>query len=341
MLRIGFPFSFLIMPWSHNIIYCGCTMVIGNNESAANHIPTTWCTHQSDIDSNHAIRYVLRLRSRCCEFDEASPEGGSCLISVPTHRLHNGVEMPLFVARDGSTDYRSRCRSRPPSNLLVLLPERNYRQTELALSAGVQRLTRPWSIDPSAHGLAKGRLVANGRLSPEKMSGSLQNLSPSRPFFEISHMAHMADMTPEEVSLETKRHFEVSLHWASAISISCSCIGPHSRVWPMPTWIASDDWLEGTGGNVYDRGWARAIGVSNFSPAFRAVERRWRQYCSHGESDWRKCNLQNPNIVKYCLIIYPSQAFSPLDEAFRNARTGPPNWSTAKTLTSLVSPLCS
>jgi hypothetical protein len=73
-------------------------------------------------------------------YDEASQEG-SCLASVPsvpTQKLHNGVEMPLLVLGTAQLCLEPGVKPELPSNFIGFLPEKNYRQMELALKTGIR-----------------------------------------------------------------------------------------------------------------------------------------------------------------------------------------------------------
>jgi diketogulonate reductase-like aldo/keto reductase len=250
--------------------------------------------------------------------DEASKEGGSCLISVPTHRLHNGVEMPLLSLGTAQLITVPGVNPDLPSDFIGFLPERNYRQTELALSAGVRAFDTAFIYRSQP---PMGRVLADwwqsGRLeSRQDVWITSKIFHPPGPSFEISHMAHMADMTPEQVSVETKRHFEVSLHelgvgyidlmllhWPSLPSLTDADMNRQRR---LAAWKVLEE--------MYDRGWARAIGVSNFSPEhLEQLKEDGANIVPMVNQIEASVTLQNPNIVQYCLDnnILP-QAFSPL-----------------------------
>jgi diketogulonate reductase-like aldo/keto reductase len=252
--------------------------------------------------------------------DEVSQEGGSCLISVPTQRLHNGVEMPILSLGTAQLITVPGVNPELPSDFVGFLPEKNYRQMELALSAGVRAFDTAFIYRSQP---PMGRVLAEwwrtGRLESRQdvwiTSKIFHPPSPSNTF-DISHMADLPNMTPEQVSKETKRHFEVSLHelgvgyidlmllhWPSLPSMPDADMNRQRR---LAAWKVLEQ--------MYDRGWARAIGVSNFSP----------EHLEHLKEDGAKIvpmvnqieasvSLQYPNIVKYCLDnnILP-QAYSPL-----------------------------
>ena len=63
-----------------------------------------------------------------------SSKEGECLV-IPTVKLHNGIEMPLLSL--GTAQLVTKVQSELP-RFVGMLPERAYRQMELALQSGMR-----------------------------------------------------------------------------------------------------------------------------------------------------------------------------------------------------------
>lgn len=141
-----------------------------------------------------------------------------------------------------------------------------------------------------------------------------------------TYMEDMDDMTPEEAAAATVRHIEESLnqadvgyfdllllHWPARFDSE----DPGNRARRIAAWKVLESY--------YERGWARAIGVSNFS------EQHLQQLVDDGATITPHVNqieasvyLQWEKIVKYCnehnIVL---QAYSPLGRGVTNALNDP------------------
>jgi diketogulonate reductase-like aldo/keto reductase len=134
--------------------------------------------------------------------------------------------------------------------------------------------------------------------------------------FGVSHMPEWHHMTPAQVSQETKRHFEESLvelgvgyvdlmllHWPSGHGLGDADTNRQRR---LAAWKVLEE--------VYEKGWCRAIGVSNFSPThLEQLKHDGAEIVPMVNQIEASITLQYPEIVQYCLAnkIVP-QAYSPL-----------------------------
>jgi hypothetical protein len=160
-------------------------------------------TGQSDIDSNHLYAMFFHfVVGALGESYEASPEGDSCLISVPTHTAQRR-RMPLLSLGTAQLITVPGVDRRTFQLYWFCSRGGTYRQTELALSAGVRAFDTAFIYRSPHAPTCVADWWQKVTLSPDKMSGSLPKSITLPALLSILHMPHMADMTPEEVSLET------------------------------------------------------------------------------------------------------------------------------------------
>ena len=215
--------------------------------------------------------HVVAAESSCASPSSASPSKVQTS-NVPTIRLSNGVDMPVVAAgscfRDCSkTDANPSGISSNP-NFFGFLPEKTYRSMTLALEMGYRH------IDTAL--VYRSQKQIGAVLAAQFMSGALRR----DDVFITSKLFHgempgltrrgstlpLNEMTPEEVSDAIEGQFEIILeelgvgyvdlmllHWP-AIMDSKSEGNPARR---LAAWKVLED--------MYERGQARAIGVSNFS----------------------------------------------------------------------------
>lgn len=207
-----------------------------------------------------------------------------------------------------------------PPHFVGMLPERTYRQLELALQQGLRALDT--ALIYGSHGPIGAVLGEWWRTHPLQtrtdiwITTKVFHPNATQVTFGLSHMPTMEQMTPEQVTVLTREHVETSLlqlgvgyvdllllHWPSGLHEGSVAENRQRRI---AAWKVLED--------LYmNKGWARAIGVSNFSP------RHLEQLKEDGALIVPMINqieasvtLQYTDIVEYCLIngIVP-QAYSP------------------------------
>jgi diketogulonate reductase-like aldo/keto reductase len=222
-----------------------------------------------------------------------------------------------------------------PEPFVGLLPERAFRQVELALQNGIRAFDTALiyrSHAPLAHVL--GEWWRTGQLAHRNdvwIQTKVFHPDATPMTFGISHMPSLMKMSPTEVTQLTWNHVETSLlqlnvgyvdllllHWPSGLPSDDASEGDDDgvNVWSKNNELVNRQrriaaWkvLE----EVYRKGWARAIGVSNFSV------QHLQQLVEDGATIVPMVNqieasvvLQYTDIVQYCLekSIVP-QAYSP------------------------------
>ena len=208
--------------------------------------------------------------------------------NLPTIELRNGVQLPVLSlgtahrVRNGGDDHNKRFNG--------FLPERTYRQVQLALECGVRSFdTARLYRNHKQIGHVFGEWFRTGKIQREDVfistkvfHGNAEHVATQR-----SHMHNMDQLTPDEVTEHVKREVEdalddlgigyidlLLLHWPSCAAASngrsCGSNGPHGtnketdeerktacRLRRLAAWNVLEEF--------YEKGWVRAIGVSNFS----------------------------------------------------------------------------
>ncbi|KAL7551419.1 hypothetical protein ACHAWF_014607 [Thalassiosira exigua] len=212
--------------------------------------------------------------------------------SIPSVALSNGVSMPqLALGTAPLAVDPGELRHNP--RFVGFLPERVRRSASAALDAGIRHFDCALIYrSQSALGSALGRRFAAGTLRREDVFVSSKIFHPPTPLGTRGTTMDMDDMTIEEVEGATKDHFErcleelgvgyvdlMLLHWpgsgggagadagaddeaadagtaATTTATTMAPIDPVRRAKRIAAWKVLESY--------YDRGWARAIGVSNF-----------------------------------------------------------------------------
>lgn len=220
-------------------------------------------------------------------------------IHIPNVELANGVLMPSIVL--GTAHLVD-----SPNGKMQFEPELTFRQTELALRAGLR------SFD-CAHiyrsqnplGQVLGHWLRSGDL--EKRSDVWITSKVFHPFasaaLEISHMPTLPSMTPEEVKNQTKYFFEKSLlelnlgyvdlmllHWPGETNQGTV---ENNRKLRLAAWTVLEE--------CYHRGWCRAIGVANFSvDHLKQLEEDGATIRPHVNQIEASIEVQYTDIREYC-----------------------------------------
>lgn len=246
---------------------------------------------------------------------------------IPQVALHNGVQMPTLSLGMAHFTFGS---PHKEGNITYtgFYPERAYRQAELALQNGVRTFDTALMYGTQPHlGSVLGRWWANGQLqSRDDVFITTKVFHSPAPGFGLmaNHQVNLETMTPEAVTVQTAAHIEQSLkelgvgyidlllmHWPSVAGQSEGI----SRQRRLAAWKVFEEF--------YQRGWLRAIGVSNFS------ELHLEQLMDDGATIRPMVNqieaspyLQFTNIAKYCqqnsIVV---QAFSPLGSGLTDVRS--------------------
>ena len=246
--------------------------------------------------------------------------------SIPRVSLHNGVQMPTLSLgmshftfgsphKEGNISYAG------------FYPEQAYRQTELALQKGIRSFDTALMYGTQPHlGQVLGQWWANGQLEcRDDVFITTKVFHAPAPGFGLvaNHQVDLETMTPKDVTVQTAKHIEQSLkelgvgyidlllmHWPSVAGQSEEI----SRQRRLAAWKVFEQF--------YQRGWLRAIGVSNFS------EHHLEQLMEDGATIRPMVNqieaspyVQFSNIVKYCqengIVV---QAFSPLGSGLMDVK---------------------
>jgi diketogulonate reductase-like aldo/keto reductase len=259
-------------------------------------------------------------------------------LQVPTISLRNGVQLPVLslgtahVILDPPTATTDGDEL-PPNPFLGFLPERNYRQVQLALEQGIRsidsgRIYR--SHRPIGHVL--GEWFRMGQLERQDLflTTKVFHGNAERVGTHNSHLWNLEKLVPDEITEKVTTEVEEALidlgvgyidllllHWpASALGKSVDMgeteaknkedQSTANRQRRLAAWKVLEEF--------YDKGWLRAIGVSNFS------EHHLEQLKEDGARILPMVNqieaslsVEYPKIVEYCrehdILV---QAFSPL-----------------------------
>lgn len=245
---------------------------------------------------------------------------------IPTIDLANGVEMPQLML--GSAHLREP--GNIPSNpkFTGLVPDLTYQSVHSALKAGWRGIDSAL-IYRSHRAIAQvlGHWLMEGKLRREDVflatkvfHGPVPGVATTGTFMDLDRM------TPEETAQLTEEQLHASLHqigvgyldmvfmhWPAAMDSQ----DDGNRARRIAAWKILEEF--------YERGWARAIGVSNFS------EEHLQQLVEDGAKVTPMVNQieasvyqQYDKIVEYCkkadIIV---QAYSPLGRGVTNALKDP------------------
>jgi diketogulonate reductase-like aldo/keto reductase len=256
--------------------------------------------------------------------------------------VYSGVEMPIMQLGTAHLITKPGIDATVPRNFSGILPERTYRQVELALQHGIRAFdTALIYRSHDAIGAVLGEWWRTGRLSRRDVWITTKIFHPDArsASFGMSHMPFLSSMTPLQVEELTRQHFETSLlqlgvgyidllllHWPSQLTNrtetvksdasdaddgSYGTISIH-RQRRLAAWRVLEE--------VYGKGWARAVGVSNFSPQhlqqLQLDGATIRPMVNQFEAS---VTLQYTDILQYCLQhdIVP-QAYSPFGRGLQN-----------------------
>ncbi|KAL7562839.1 hypothetical protein ACA910_002457 [Epithemia clementina (nom. ined.)] len=185
--------------------------------------------------------------------------------------LCNGVEMPLFQLGTAQMVLPNKPDPKAPSNFCGFQPERTYRQTELALKAGLRAFDTALNYrSQPALGQVLGEWWRTGQLQNRHeiwLTSKILNPRDSTVMFKTNRFLDLPNMTPDQVSALTEEHFEralmelnigyidlMLLHWpAAGPGLGNAGLNRQQR---LAAWRVLE--------NMYERGWCRAIGVSNY-----------------------------------------------------------------------------
>ncbi|CAB9509894.1 Deoxymugineic acid synthase 1 [Seminavis robusta] len=263
-----------------------------------------------------------------CDDDGGDNECSAYL--PPAHNPHltlrNGVRMPLFSM--GVAHVTSGSPLVENNRTFVgFSPSKSFRQIELSLQKGIRSFDTALVYGTQPHlGQVLGQWWASGRLqSREEVFITTKVFTfPAHKFgLKRNHPWNLNDLTPQQVSIQTEDYIEQCLHELNVGYIDLLLMhwpsGPGqeegiSRQRRLAAWKVFEDF--------YDRGWVRAVGVSNFS------ERHIDQLMQDGAIIWPMVNqieaspyLQYESILRYCQDheIQP-QSYAPLGSGLLNVQ---------------------
>jgi diketogulonate reductase-like aldo/keto reductase len=259
---------------------------------------------------------------------QASDTFGECAspstpLDIPTVTLSNGVEMPLLHLGTAQLNTVAGKDPKLPPSFVGMIPERGYRQIELALQKGIRAFDTALIYRSSRQiGAVLGEWWRAAKLQDRSevwLSTKVFHPNATETTFGLTHLPDMHEKTPEQITVETRRHFEQALmdlgvgyvdlmllHWpASAAKEEGNSQDNRQR--RLAAWRVLEDLYE-------NKGWARAIGVSNFSPQhLNQLQQDGARIVPMVNQFEASITLQYPDLVQYCKDrgIIP-QAYSPL-----------------------------
>ena len=255
-------------------------------------------------------------------------------MTTRTTQLSNGVAMPVLQLGTAhlvpSPNRHDDGANALPNGFVGFLPERTYRQIDLALQNNVRAFdTAAIYRSHRQIGAVLGEWWRNGKLeSRSSVWITTKIFHPSAPVaFRKSHLPDLSSMTVEQISESVRRQFEESLddlgvgyvdlmllHWPSEHRRSVGDDASSTKL-ARQRRLAAWRVLE----EVYGLGWARAIGVSNFSPIhLDQLKEDGALIQPMVNQIEASVTLQYTNILEYCLAngIVP-QAYSPFGRGYR------------------------
>lgn len=254
-------------------------------------------------------------------------------LEIPSITLRNGVELPAISLGTAHVILEENTKD----NFRGFKPERTYRQIQLALENGIRAFDCGRIYRANRHvGLVLAEWFRTGKIEREDvfLTTKVFHGSAEPVATRSSHMFNMEDLTPDQVTEEVQKEVEEALddlgvgqidllllHWPS--SGKGGTLGGKSdeneseqerkmkaRQRRLAAWRVLED--------MYKRGWARAIGVSNFS------EYHLNDLHMDGASIMPMVNqieaslsVMYLDIVEYCTTHgIVCQAFSPLKRGY-------------------------
>jgi diketogulonate reductase-like aldo/keto reductase len=247
--------------------------------------------------------------------------------------------MPLLQLGTAQLITKTGIDSTVPEQFTGMVPERAYRQIELALQNGIRAFDTALiyrSHIPIGHVLGEWFRTGLHR-NDVWIQTKVFHPNATQMTFGISHMPTLQQMTPEQVSKQTLEHVETSLlqlnigyvdllllHWPSGLPEAGNDVNINTD---SPAHNNDINWSLNNESNnrqrriaawkvleqIYEKGWARAIGVSNFSV------KHLQQLVEDDATILPMVNqieasvtLQYTDVVEYCIQnnIVP-QAYSP------------------------------
>jgi diketogulonate reductase-like aldo/keto reductase len=248
---------------------------------------------------------------------------------LPTKTLHNGVELPVFSLGTAQLIHKPNIYPDAPQDFAGFLTERGYRQTELSLQKGLRSFDSAYIYrSHQALGRVLGEWWRVGKIKREDVFLVTKVFHPAAESaktdiaFQSVQIPNLDQLSPKQVEETVRLHFEQSLrelgvgyvdlmllHWPGPWQGGKESTNRHRRI---AAWKVLEE--------MYEKRWARAIGVSNFCP------KHLEQLKQDGASIVPMVNqfeasvtLQYTDILDYCQQnnIVP-QAYSPLGRGVKD-----------------------
>ena len=267
----------------------------------------------------------------------ALPEDSSCRVEehgvpstpMPTAILSNGVKMPILSL--GTAHYSFRLKHKDSNAPFAgFYPERTYRQIEQALQRGIRSFDTAlmYGSQPQL-GFVLGQWWASGKLqSRDDVFITTKVFHSPAPAFGLqrNQLDDLNSLSPAQVAEQVEQHIEQCLH-----ELGVGYIDLLLMHWPsdegQPVEISRQRRLAAwkVFETFYQRGWLRAIGVSNFS------EKHLQDLMDDGATIRPMVNqieaspyLQFTKIVEYCQQHnIQVQSYSPLGSGLNNVKDDP------------------
>mmetsp|Transcript_47066 Transcript_47066/g.69724 ORF Transcript_47066/g.69724 Transcript_47066/m.69724 type:complete len:358 (+) Transcript_47066:72-1145(+) len=280
------------------------------------------------ISSLLALVFIISIISNFASGDPSSSDS-TCNVT-PNVKLRNGVEMPQLAL--GTAPLVTGGEDVIPINPKFegFLPELVYRSLTLALEAGIRHIDTALCYRSHLQvSRVLGDFFASGKLKRSDVFITSKVFHPYNSGFSTSDtvMLDLGTMTPEQVTDIVTKHFERSL-----TELGVGFVDLMLLHWPGE-WYSKDS--DGNAARrlaawrvleaMYEKGWARAIGVSNFS------EHHLERLQKDGANVIPMVNqieasvfVQYDSIIEYCKkhFIIP-EAYSPLGRGVNHVTTNP------------------
>lgn len=255
--------------------------------------------------------------------------------TAPTVALSNGVLMPELAL--GTAPLSATAGELPEHKKFVgLLPERVYRSFAVALDSGLRHVDTALCYNTHKQvGYVLADFFMKGRLTRSDVFITSKIFHPDNDGFSLDEdtlPANLSGMSPQEVADITTQQFErtlreigvgyidlMLLHWPGPRADSRGGVGTEEE--NAANRLAAWQVLE----KMYEKGWARAIGVSNFSEIhLERLKRDGAKVIPMVNQIEASIFLQQDKIVKYCKEngILP-EAYSPLGRGVNQVTSNP------------------
>ena len=267
---------------------------------------------------------------------------GSSVESPPTIALSNGVLMPELALLSAPLSFAPG-ETEENHNFVGFLPERVYHSFSAALESGLRHVDTALCYNSHKQvGHVLADYFMRGQITRSDVFITSKIFHPDNNGFGLDQdtlPSNVDDMSPQEVADCCTRHFErtlrdigvgyldlMLLHWPGPRGEDSSRVGTEDR--NAANRLAAWQVLE----KMYNKGWARSIGVSNFNEIhLERLKRDGAKIVPHVNQIEASIFLQQNKIMEYCKenqILH--EAYSPLGRGVNRVASHPTILSIAK-----------